>query len=453
MFMEILVGLIILSYFVLFFIASLNYRGISSLKELAGSKNTLSIFALTSGLVMTHYGAGFILGGTELGYLYGLRGIAYSFAAATGVLLLGFFISRKTFQRTHRQKIKTIPELLFKRYGDYRLSLFASLLSIVALITIVAAQLFALIGVVEALKLPSILILGVVAFGIGLTVFKGVEAVFNLSKLHLLVISIGTFIVLIFTLNAAPISSEISSEFGIISPLTLFGIILPTILYTLIGQDFHQKIFSANSFKSARIATIISAIILILVGIIPVLIGLESRNLISVAPSFVLPTLILNILPPILQGIILAAIIAAVLGSTQALVSAAVSHVSEDLLKKSSLSPIIQKRISLTSVFVFPFLALCIALFSDKGIVGLLTTAYTLYTAGMFIPVLFCFYGDNINSLNKSIFVASLLGVISAVFFEIKIIDFPLPSIVPALILAGIYLIVVTHKKSHGKDL
>jgi len=453
MFMEILVGLIILSYFVLFFIASLNYKRISSLKELAGSKNVLSTFALTSGLVMTHYGAGFILGGTELGYLYGLGGIAYSFAAATGVILLGFFISRTTFQKTHRQKIKTIPGLLFKRYRDYRLSLFASLLSIVALITIVAAQLFALLGVVEALRLPSILILGVVAFGIGLTVFKGVEAVFNLSKLHLLVISIGTFIVLIFTFNAAPISSEISAEFGIISPLALLGIILPTILYTLIGQDFHQKIFSASSFKSVRIATIISAIVLILVGIIPVLIGLESRNLISVTPSSVLPSLILTILPPILQGVILAAIIAAVLGSTQALVSAAVSHVSEDLLKKSSLSPIMRKRISFTSVFVFPFLALCIALFSDKGIVELLTIAYTLYTAGMFIPVLFCFYGDKINSLNKSIFVASLLGVISAVFFEIKIIYFPLPSIVPALIIAGLYLIVVTHKKSHGKDL
>ena len=450
---SIVIGVII-TYFAILFIASFLYKKTREMEEFSTAKRTLFAPVLMVGLVMTHYGAGFILGGAELGYQYGFQGLVYSGGAALGILLLGFFISRRLFKTASKKNIKTIPELLLQTYRDSRLALFATILSIIALMTIVAAQFFALIGIIESLQLPKILIAGALALLVGIGASKGIGAVVKLSTLHLSIIALGTFFTLWFTSTAMSSLLKSIIVFDKLSPLAFFNILLPTALYTLIGQDFYQKIFSAKDFKSVRASCVYAALVLIVVGAIPVLLGMKTRELVNVNAAAALPSLILSLLPPLLQGILIAAILAAVLGSTQALISATLSHIAEDILKvRTSFSKHHRQILLLGAAFILPFLALALTLFSNRGIVGILTMGYTIYTAGMFIPVLLCFYGNRRRMLGKYIFFSSMLGVVVALLIECRFFSFPLPAIIPAIALEGIFLFVVTYKRLHKKGL
>lgn len=88
--------LIISIYFIIIFIIGANTKEIKSLSGFIKAKCSLQSIGVFAGLVMTHYGGGFVLGGGEWGFLYSLKGVIYGFSAGLGILILGLLLAEKS---------------------------------------------------------------------------------------------------------------------------------------------------------------------------------------------------------------------------------------------------------------------------------------------------------------------------------------------------------------------
>jgi SSS family solute:Na+ symporter len=198
---------------------------------------------------------------------------------------------------------------------------------------------------------------------------------------------------LVSLLETKGIESSYFSLFGQ-GPAFILFLLLPTVMYTLIGQDFYQRLFAAKNAKVARTSALVAGVFLILISAFPTLIGMGARGL---GPEVLegkdaVVWVLQSLVNPLLGGVIIAAILAAIMSSADSLLTAATSHIVKDVWmevlrpdqehdEKSLLN-----LARLTTLFV-GISALLIGLISDT-IVGVLIYAYAMYTAGVLVPVL-----------------------------------------------------------------
>ena len=429
--------IVILGYFIITILFGIFLKKSKDSAHFSTAKKTLAVGAVTVGLVMTHFGGGFILGGAELAYNYGYYGLVYGLSAALGVLLLGFILSKRI--TAQNSKIRTVPEFLFSSFKDRKISLLAAILSIVALTGIASAQLYAALRIFIALGLAPKVSLIFTASIVGLIATKGIVALTHSGKYNLIIASLGALMAIFIalktnlpTINNLPFSTM---------PLnSLLFILIPTVLYTIIGQDFHQKIYSAKDARTARTACILAALILSLLSFFPVLIGIKSHFLFNIIASEAMPKFMLFVIPSIFKGLFIAAILAAVIGSAQSVINAAATQVSEDVFK--NVRKFSDKKlgvISAGSAAVITLIAFIITLVSSS-IINNIIIAYSLYTAGMFVPIILGFFLNNKLRLSKVIFFTSLSGVITSLIFELGLIKSGIPSIILGILVSFIVL-------------
>lgn len=167
------------------------------------------------------------------------------------------------------------------------------------------------------------------------------------------------------------------------------------ILGSLIAQELMARIFSARSLSTARRATYWSAVIYIVLGACPVLLGLLGPQLVPhlAEPEQLLPHLSKMLLPPVLQALFSCALVAAILSTVDSILLA-----SSALIAHNVLTPIFRVHtergklaIARACVVVFGILALVIALYAD-GIYELVETASAFGTAGVLVVTLTALY-------------------------------------------------------------
>ncbi len=420
--------IVIITYFLVFILIGIFIKKSKNSSEFATAKKSLGVISIATGLVMTHYGGGFILGGAELGYQYGWYGLSYGLATAFGVLFLGIFLSKKIISKT-RGNVKTIPSFLMKKFKDKRLFYTATTLSIVALIAIASAQLFAAMKIFSSLNIPvrasSILLMLIVC----LIAMKGMGALTKSGKFNLLIASIGAIFAIYLAVSISP-QLPVSTTFTQMPAQNLLWILLPTIMYTLIGQDFHQKIYSTKSPKTAKYACILASAILLLLSFFPVIIGMKSKGLFVITASEAMPQFILYAMPSIFKGLFIAAILAAVIGSAQSVINAAATQISEDIFGQMKIKNKHRKNlVAPVSAIVISIVAFIITLFS-KSIVNNIILAYTFYTASMFVPIIVAFMLKKRKTPIKQIFIVAVIGLISSIAIEFGLIKTQIPSII-----------------------
>ena len=170
---------------------------------------------------------------------------------------------------------------------------------------------------------------------------------------------------------------------------------LPTVMYTLIGQDFYQRLFAARDSKVARQGALIAGAVLIPLSFLPVVVGMGATGLgVSVRDASgvtVLFDVILQMMPGLLGGIVLAAFLAAIMSSADSLLAAAASHLVKDLRLASLVhrnpDAATELRVATWVTALAGLVALPIAL-GSREIFTTILTSYILYTAGVFVAVL-----------------------------------------------------------------
>ncbi len=375
---------------------------ISGMTDFLLAGRRLGVVLCAAAMAATHFGGGALMGGASYGFQHGISGAWYGISTGLGLLLLALF----TAGRFRALSLYTVPDYLAARYGGGAVRPLGALLSLVALIGILAAQVNAARGAfaIVGLEGPEAAVVATLVF-IAYTAIGGLWAATISDVVQIVVagagIVIAGFVVIsqasdLGGLRAVLADKGVGEDYFQLTgagPSLILWLVLPTVMYTLIGQDFYQRLFAARDATIARRAALLGGVFLIAISFFPAVVGMGARGLADLSDSTqAVPWVLQNLFDPLLGGVILAAILAAIMSSADSLLTAATAHVVKDLwveaLGRGDLS---EERkllvISRGSTVAVGLLALGIGLVVP-GIVGILIYSYTMYTAGVFVPVL-----------------------------------------------------------------
>lgn len=371
---------------------------------LAGRR--LGVGLTTFTLVATYFGGGYVIGVGGEAFNNGLSAYWSPIAGAVGILAVCLIL-----KRMEGMKVCTVTEIMENRYNSPMLRLLTTILSLLALVGILAGQVTSAGSVLASLGVGSTTTCAIIVavFFIGFTAFGGLWAVTVTDFIQIIIAGVGLIAATIFVVVKGGgwdiISTQIQATnvpdnyFSLLQgtePSYVLWLILPMFIYTLIGQDVYQRLFAAKDTKTAYKSAILAFIILLVICFFPVILGMAGRALFPEleVSSLVVPTVIRAMLPPVFSGFTLAAIIAAVVSTADSILTAATSHVVNDLYvryfcKDDTEDPAVQKKllnISRLMTLVIGVISVVVAL-AIPSVLMVLNSSYTLFTAGVFSPV------------------------------------------------------------------
>jgi len=394
-----------------------------------------SSFFITGSLLATIVGGSATVGMAGLGFTQGLTGAWWLLVGSIGLVVLGLFLAKKV----RKFALYTLPELVKEQY-DGRVALAASILIVVAWVGIVAAQIVAAGQIMSVLGIGSPLwwmVLFTVVFVV-YTVLGGQHAIIRTDALQIIIVFAGTLGGLALLLShlgglsglKSSLSPEqfafpLSSQFG---GYELIVLLLLVGLTYVVGPDMYSRLFCARDGKVAKTSVFWTALLVIPFAFSITLIGMGASALFpQIAPEQAFPTVIKEVLPPFLGGVVLAALLCAVMSSADTCLLSASTILTVDVIKRFKPS-LDQRKILSCSRWVIVVLgvsSLVLAL-ALKGVISALLFAYTVYTSGLILPVIVGFYKSRLKVTPLGALVATIGGGSAALvskLFDIKYLD------------------------------
>ena len=203
---------------------------------------------------------------------------------------------------------------------------------------------------------------------------------------------------------AFPVSSQFDG-------MSLVHLLLIVGLTYVVGPDMYSRIFCAQDDKTARIATFSTAALLVPIALAITVIGMGAAVLFpQITPEQALPTVIKEIFSPLLGGLVLAALLCAVMSSADTTLLSASTILSVDIIGKfrpaASQTGVLPR--SRWIILILGICSLVVAIQLDE-IIKSLFFAYTVYTCGVILPVIFGFFRDRLKiTVNGAL--AALIG-------------------------------------------
>ena len=414
----------------------------------AGRKG--STLFITGSLLATIIGGSATVGMAGLGFSRGLTGAWWLLVGSIGLIFLGVFFARKV----RKLALYTLPELIAHQY-DRRVALAASVLIVLSWVGITAAQVIAAGKILGILGLGSPvmwMVIFTVVF-VAYTILGGQYAIIRTDALQAIIIFGGVFggLALLFSrlggwsglqsaLPATHFAFPTNPQFGGVS---LVSMLLLVGLTYVVGPDMYSRLFSARDDKTARRAALWTAFLLIPAALAITLIGMgAAARFPGISPELAFPTVIKEVLPPVLGGLVLAALLCAVMSSADTILMSASTILAVDII--GSLRPSFKNNILANSrwlIAVLGAVSLIVALML-QGVISALLFAYTVYTSGVILPVIAGFFKERLKVTPAGALVALIggggAGLISKLV-PVRYLD------LGALLLSGLLLFLVSY--------
>src|SRR6266403_4673387 len=306
-------------------------------------------FAIGASLFVSNISTEHFIGLAGSGATSGLAVGHFEWLACLMLLLLGWVFVPFYL----RSNVFTMPEFLERRFNRNCATYLASISVIAYIFTKISVHLYAAAIVLERVvgwsPLTAAVIL-VVATGI-YTIAGGLAAVIYTDLVQTLILLAGAIALTIIGLDKvggfAGLRAAVPADyFHMMKPATdsefpwtgiFFGAPILGIWYWCTDQVIVQRVLSARDEGHAKAGTIFAGFLKILPVFILVLPGLIAFALFPeqvVKPDFAYPTLVLNLLPVGLVGLVMAALLAAVMGAMSSVFNSASTLVTLDFYKK-----------------------------------------------------------------------------------------------------------------------
>ena len=405
---------------------------------------------ITGSLLATIVGGSATVGMAGLGFRQGLTGAWWLLVGSIGLVVLGLFFAEKV----RRFGLYTLPELVEKQY-DGRIALAASILIVVAWVGIIAGQIIAAGQILSVLGMGSPLlwmVLFTVVF-IVYTILGGQYAVIRTDILQIGIVFAGIFGGLVLLLShlggLSGLRSSLSPEqFAFpLSPgfggMELVKLLLLVGLTYVVGPDMYSRLFCARDIRTARVSVFWTALLLIPFAFGITLMGMGASVLLpQISPEQAFPAVIREVFPPLLGGVVLAALLCAVMSSADTCLLSASTILTLDIVGrfKPSLSQESVLFFSRWGIVVLGLGSLALAL-TLGGVINALLFAYTIYTAGLILPVIAGFYKNRLKVTPVAALVAIIGGGSAALISkvcDIKYLD------LGSLLISGLLLLLVS---------
>lgn len=346
-------------------------------------------------------GGGGTMGTAKLGYQFGISGVWLVTMYGIGVIILGFLLSSKLSSL----RVVTLSEVLYLRYGAGARTISAVIMW-VYLLMIAVLQIIGMGTIISTLfnwnLTSAILVSGVIV--IFYTLLGGMWSVSLTDFGQFLVMTVGIFFIavpvglgkvggLAGVLSAGDASRASLGAIGLHSIVSYFFLF---VLGMMIGQDLWQRVFTAKDARTARVGTVATGLYCIAYAVAVTLVGMiafaANPNLSDAQNAFAYVAV--NVLPPGLTGLLVAAGLSALMstasGPILAAATVAVNDIYEPVVRRGAASG---DSLGLTRILVLGIgvLALVISLYLQDLMVAL-DVAYDLLSGCIFIPTFAAFF-------------------------------------------------------------
>jgi SSS family solute:Na+ symporter len=312
-----------------------------------GGRNFVWPFVALS-LVATNMSGATFVGLAGGAYEQGISIFAYEWMSAVILVIFVFFILPFYL----RSKVFTLPEYLEKRYDRRSRMAFAGFNLFANMFIDMAAALFAGAVIVKVIypDIPMIVSIAVLAVLAAVyTVIGGLGAVMISDSIQATITLIGGVIVLIATFNAIESWDAVTQTAGeekmsLILPADnpdlpwpglITGVLVIGMYYWTTNQLVVQRTLGARSLDHGRWGSLFAGLLkltFLFLFILPGVMALSLYPELEDADT-VFPTLVFDLLPVGLRGLILAAVIAAITSTVDSILNSASTIVTMDFVK------------------------------------------------------------------------------------------------------------------------
>ncbi|MBI3530976.1 MAG: sodium:solute symporter family protein [Burkholderiales bacterium] len=355
------------------------------------------------------------------------------FGAGFCLILVGLFFAAKLYRMT----LLTISDYFRERYGR-SVEVVCSLIIMVSYLGWVSAQVTAL-GLVfhvlsgQAISIPMGMVIGVVSI-LAYTLFGGMWSVAITDFIQMIILVGGLAILAVFASHMAGgadkvVNLALSRDMFRFLPEPNFKDIvffiaaaITMMLGSIPQQDVFQRVMSADSTRSATRGPVIGGIFYILFAFVPmflvtsalVIMPEQAEALLQDDPQKVLPTLVLEKMPFIMQVLFFGALLSAIKSCASATLLAPSVTFVENIWRqfRPHLGDKQELKTMRITVLVFSALVLLYAIkMQGTSIYEMVSGAYQVTLVGAFVPLVFGLYWKK-ASTQGAIF-AIVLGLLT----------------------------------------
>ena len=380
----------------------------------------LGPFLLFATILASNIGAGSTVNAAALGYRDGLSAWWWVGSAGLGSIVLALWIGPKIRRLAADHNLHTVGDFLEYRYGQGVRATVAVLLW-VGTVAILAGQLMAIGWVLNVVAGVDRWI-GCVLGGLVVTVYftaGGLLTAVWVNVVQLLVLLVGFVVVLPLALSEVGGWSQVVTATqgieGYWNPwkgggsgwfyLAMLG---PAFI---ISPGLLQKVYGARDDASVRLGVGLNAIVLLIFAVIPPLLGMIAR---SVSPELsnqdlALPTLLMEMIPPAIGALGLAALFSAEVSSADVILFMLATSLSQDLYRRFLRPEATDAQVlnvARWAAIVGGIFGIGLAI-AAESIADVLSFFYTLLSVSLFVPVLAGLYLRRVTSIEA---LAAIVG-------------------------------------------
>ena len=412
-------------------------RGEGECESFLAADRNMNLLQTTTSTAATDLGGGFSIAMGGLGFTLGISGSWLIAVSGLSIVMVSFFLVPKVKHWADRARGLTTGDLFEARF-DRRTGTLAAVVIGIAWFTFVGGQIIAG-GKLLQVTLEMDLTFAVVLSGaiiLAYTAMGGLKAVIYTDVFQMLVLMIGIiFIVVPIGLYQVGGWSAMVAHFmaspdtaGLVhwgsvgwkQALGWFFAVFPVWFISIAGM---QRIIAARDLKTARRAFFLTGVPIEwpLFAVGSTLVGLIARMLLPDLsdPELATPTLIMQLLPAGIAGIVIAAYIAAVMSTADSCLIGPVAIFTNDVYRKHLRPDASQQtlvKVARITTLVFGVLAIGIA-YLVPNVLDLILYAYTFGAAGIFFPMLGLLFWTRTTS--SGAYWSMLCGGSSAVLWSI----------------------------------
>jgi SSS family solute:Na+ symporter len=353
-----------------------------------------------SSMLAANIGAAATVGATGLAYSEGLSAWWWSGSAGIGSLVLAFWVGPRLWRLAKAHGFYTAGDFLEFRYGPSVRVVIATLIALISLV-ILAAQLIAGSAIVSVIT-GAPRWFGALLGGTVMTVYftaGGLLGTAWINTLQLVVMLVGFIAALPFVLGAVggmgaltaaapPWFADIlySSRPG--SGWTLLALTGPAFV---ISPGLIQKAYGAASARALTTGVALNAVVLMLFAFIPVVLGMSARVALPglTDANAVLPTLFLQVLPPWLGALALAAVFSTAIDTCDGILFMLSTSLSQDIYRRH-INPGANDgqllRVARMISVVGGVAGIILSIYLST-VIGALRVFYSVLGVSMFVPV------------------------------------------------------------------
>lgn len=314
-------------------------RKVSSAKDFSSGGRKAGVGIVAGSIIGTLVGGASTIGTAQLAFNYGFSAWWFTLGGGIGCLILSLGFAKPLYN----SEITTLPQVFAREYGQTASTVSTVLMSIGSFLSIVAQVLsgIALVTTVSHLgSFPAtvcivLLMLAYVIFG-GVW-GAGLVGIVKTILLYATVIICG-FMALNLGGGLSAFREALPSDqyFSLFARGTMvdMGAGISLILGVITTQAYIQAIISAKSLKISKSGAIVSAVLIPIVGTAGIFVGMYMK---MTAPNMVageaLPTFIMQNLPPLVAGMVMATLLVALVGTGAGVALGLSSMICNDIYK------------------------------------------------------------------------------------------------------------------------